>query len=362
MAGNTEPTYPGGSKRRVTRAGDAVRQNAASLEDLTVIEVWRGSHRAVLNTFQSILRNRTRGKDIIVAQRHKRRKTIFDKLHRLPKMELARMDDIAGCRLIFENIAELYAFRAEMHKAKFDHSLRNNVDRYDYIKFPKQDTGYRGIHDVYEYNVRSETGKHYKGLYVEIQYRTLVQHAWATAVEVVGILTENEPKFQRGDERYERMMALASEILARAHEASVSCFPTMTDDALVHEFVQLDEEVRLMDLLRSRNPESSEDSVAGNVILMLVGKETVESEEYRTAPEALRALFKYEEENPGADVVLVRAGSPEEVRTAFRNYFTDTAEFVRLLEEGCQKLSGRDIYYFGTDDNDEEGPWDEEDG
>jgi putative GTP pyrophosphokinase len=88
--------FPGGSKSRVNQAGNNVRLNQANPDDLRAIEEWRAAHRAVLNTFQSSLRNRTKNKNIIVAQRHKRRNTIFNKLTRLPKMELSRMDDIAG--------------------------------------------------------------------------------------------------------------------------------------------------------------------------------------------------------------------------------------------------------------------------
>src|SRR5665647_748836 len=90
--------YPGGSKSRVNRAGDNVRNNKATQEDLKVIEEWRAAHRCVLNTFQAILRTRTKGTNVTVAQRHKRKNTIFDKLQRLPDMQLARMDDVAGCR------------------------------------------------------------------------------------------------------------------------------------------------------------------------------------------------------------------------------------------------------------------------
>ncbi len=117
------------------------------------------------------------------------------------------MDDVAGCRLIFESIEELNLFRKKFHKAKFKHRRRNDLDKYDYIKNPKN-TGYRGIHDVYSYDVNSSEGKKYKGLQVEIQYRTLIQYAWATAVEVVGFVTESQPKFQEGDHRYENGMAL----------------------------------------------------------------------------------------------------------------------------------------------------------
>lgn len=172
-------SFPGGSKSRVNRAGENIRNGIATSDDLHVIDEWRAAHRGVLNTFQAILRNRTRGSTITVAQRHKRKRTIFDKLHRLPGMQLARMDDVAGCRLIFKNIKELYSFRNKFHRARFNHERRNDLDKYDYIKQPKE-TGYRGVHDVYEYDVNSDVGQRLAGLNVEIQYRTLVQHAWST--------------------------------------------------------------------------------------------------------------------------------------------------------------------------------------
>ena len=57
------------------------------------------------------------------------------------------------------------------------------------------------------------------------RYRTLVQHAWATAVEVIGFITESQPKFEKGDDRYHEAMAYASEILARAHEGLTGALP-----------------------------------------------------------------------------------------------------------------------------------------
>lgn len=339
------PTYPGGSKSRVTRAGAAVRAGNLSYEDVAVIDTWRAAHRAVLNTFQAILRIRARGmKNVVVAQRHKRRITIFGKLERYPGMELARMDDIAGCRLIFPTINELTEFRAGLHKARFNHKRRNTVDKYDYIKDPKP-TGYRGIHDVYEYDVNSVQGRPFKGLYVEIQYRTYVQHAWATAVEIIGFITESQPKFQAGDARYEEIMALASEILARHHENLTSCYPWMSGEELIQRFLELDGQLGLMRLMRSLNVADSEISSNRNVILMVDENEQLEMFTFRDATEALRALFELERANPKKDVVLVRADTTDEVRIAFRNYFADTGDFVRLVEEGCEALSGHEVIH-----------------
>ena len=250
--------FPGGSKSRVSRAGKNVRNKADTSEDLKVIEEWRAAHRGVLNTFQAILRTRTKDTNVTVAQRHKRKNTIFDKLKRLPNMQLARMDDVAGCRLIFRDIKELNVFRDNFHKAKkFNHKRRNSPDKYNYIKTPKP-TGYRGIHDIYEYDVKSESGKNLAGLYIEIQYRTLVQHAWATAVEVVGFITESQPKFQQGDKRYEHEMAIASEILARAHEGLKGPFPEKSNREILEEFLAIDKELSLLKTLRGLNEVKSE--------------------------------------------------------------------------------------------------------
>lgn len=331
-------SFPGSSKSRVNRAGDAVRLDAATEEDLHVIDEWRAAHRAVLNTFQAILRNRTHGTEIVVAQRHKRKKTIFDKLQRLPKMHLSRMDDIAGCRLIFHDIKGLYNFRGNLHKARFRHCLRNSIDKYDYIKSPKE-TGYRGVHDVYEYDVNSDIGKSLTGLCVEIQYRTLVQHAWSTAVEVIGFITESQPKFQKGDKRYEEAMALAAEVLARAYEDRRGPFPGVDNSEVVLRFVALDEELSLLKTLHGLNAANKSVTENRNTILIFSSSGDLEIRTFRDAPDALKALFELEKQFPDRDIVLVRADTNEEVRLAFRNYFSDAQEFIRLVENGCAKLS-----------------------
>jgi putative GTP pyrophosphokinase len=334
------PSFPGGSKSRVNRAGDRVREGVPTAEDLRVIEDWRAAHRAVLNTFQAILRERARIAGAIVAQRHKRKRTIFDKLVRLPGMSLSRMDDVAGCRLIFKNSKALHAFRLNFHGARFKQKRRHPDDpaRYDYIQNPKP-TGYRGIHDIYEYDVNSVVGKALTGLYVEIQYRTLIQHAWATAVEVIGFITESQPKFQQGDTRYEHAMALASEVLARAHENQKGPFPELGDRDLVAQFLAAEKAIGLLDMLRGLNAADGTIAAKKNTILIFEGGRPLQLKTYRDATEALRELFELEREHPDRDIVLVRADTGDEVRLAFRNYFSDATDFIKLVEVGCAKLT-----------------------
>lgn len=228
----------------------------------------------------------------------------------------------------------------KVHRARFNHKRRNadDPDKYDYIKRPKG-TGYRGVHDVYEYDVNSEVGKALTGLYIEVQYRTLVQHAWATAVEIIGFITESQPKFQQGDKRFEHAMALASEILARAHEGEKGPFPELGNQELVAGFLAAENEIALLDTLRSLNAADKTVSAKRNAILIFADGRPLEVKSYRDATEALRNLFLLEREMPDRDIVLVRADTSDEIRLAFRNYFSDARDFIRLVEVGCTKLA-----------------------
>ncbi len=334
--------FPGGSKSKVNEAGARVRAGTFNYDDLKTIEEWRASHRAVLNTFQAILRTRTKNTKVIVAQRHKRRNTIIGKLKRYPKMQLARMDDVAGCRVIFPSLKELNEFRSKIHKARFKHKRKNDPNKYNYILNPKK-TGYRGIHDVYSYDVNSASGRNLKGLLVEIQYRTKVQHAWATAVEVIGFITESQPKFEEGDTRYQYAMALASEILARSYEDMRGTYANIDDSKLVKDFLDIDDELGLLKTFKGLNSVKTSINDKKNTILIFSPDGNLEIKSYRDATEALRVLFKLEENLTNSDVVLVKADSSEEVRYAFKNYFTDAKDFIKYIEKGCEKLSQKNI-------------------
>lgn len=326
------------SKGQINRAGNDVRGGSPSQESLDTINNWRASHAYILNTFQATLRNRTRGTRITVAQRLKRMRTIVSKLDRQARMELARMDDVAGCRLIFPNYRSLVAFREKIHRARFGHKLRNDVSKYDYISNPKSD-GYRGIHDIYEYNVGSLLGRDYNGLLLELQYRTIYQHAWATSVEIIGMITENQPKFHAGDERHIEFFRLASEIIARTYERSNSCYPNLTNIQLVRNFRRLDGEIHTLAVLKGLNRSTAQMGGRKNVILSLSTEGNLDLFTYVKGADALRKYFQLERLQTGADIVLVKGDTAADIRLAYKNYFSDPDDFVRYVETGCRRLS-----------------------
>ena len=93
-------------------------------------------------------------------------------------------------------------------------------------------------------------------------------------------------------------------------------------------------------MLRNLNSASDVLNEKKNIILMFSGSEKLEVRSYRDSPEAIKALFELEKAGTGKDIVLVRADSSEDVRIAFRNYFSDATEFIKFVESGCEKLVG----------------------
>lgn len=331
---------PWGTKGLINRAGEKIRRGEElTEEEALAFEEWRAAHSYVLNTFKPLLWSRVRGKKIIVAQRLKRRNTIIDKLFREPKMELARMDDIAGCRLIFEDISSLDLFRSKFHSSRFNHKLKHdNPDKYNYIIHTKP-SGYRGIHEIYIYNVNTESGKLLNGLYIEIQFRTLCQHAWATAVEVVSRITANQPKFDKGDDRHREFFRLASEILARTVEHKTSCRSKLTDYELCEKFRELDTEINVLRFLNNLPIIEQASRIKNNVVLQLSQSSQLVVHKYSNIEAATEGYFALEKGNPNDDIVLVRAKTFDAIRSAYRNYFQNTAEFVKYIEDGLKELS-----------------------
>jgi ppGpp synthetase/RelA/SpoT-type nucleotidyltranferase len=339
MSFYAQPAY---SKNRVDQAGVRATQGQASDEDITVIENWRASHAQLLNTFKQILYNRQRKVEANIVQRLKRRPTIINKLARDPGMRvrLSQMQDIAGSRVICQEFDDLYAFKALMDQGGFSHVLRYEKD---YIKDPKPD-GYRGIHQIYSYHVeprkrRAGADQPWNGMRIEIQYRTLVQHSWATAVETIGLLTTNNPKFNQGNEDFIAFFTVCSELIARHYENTTASLPHLSNRELVDRFDSLDRETHIFNIFERVNARVEDERFEKTSILIFYYSEIgennrVEVRSYESVNAAIRDYNDLEGRLAGeADVVLVKAEGKESMRSAYRNYFADTAEFIGFVKE-----------------------------
>ncbi len=171
------------------------------LEAIRVVDAWRQLHAEPLAWVTNALMRRLEpiALHVVVAQRLKRMPQIIKKLARYESMQLARMHDIAGCRVVLDTAAEIdQAARLIRSYGTNRWTIR---DEDDYRADGRPDTGYRALHIIL---VRDER-------WIEVQLRTQRQHAWAEAVERVTALSDHDVKEGRAPEEFLEYFKLASD-------------------------------------------------------------------------------------------------------------------------------------------------------
>ncbi|BBX66946.1 RelA/SpoT domain-containing protein [Mycolicibacterium psychrotolerans] len=141
----------------------------------------------------------------IVAERRKRLPTILDKLKRHPTMSVTTMQDLGGCRVVLKNVPEVEQLANVLRDLP---RSKNRVTKvYDYLRDDPgpRPSGYRGVHLVYEYG---PSKVEYRGLRIELQIRTELQHAWATAVETMDLFSGSRLKYGKGEPEVLRYFVL----------------------------------------------------------------------------------------------------------------------------------------------------------
>jgi GTP pyrophosphokinase len=173
------------SKEQINKAGKVLRVTAEErrkldgeyLEALALVRAYRAAHSYPLTSVTAGLRHHARkaagSTPLDLSQRLKQLATITDKLVRMPKSRLARMQDIGGCRATFVSQDTVDAAIASItHRARRGDAWEI-VDIDDYVDGEQRRDGYRAKHVI----VRKY------GLQIEMQFRTLIQHTWAELVE-----------------------------------------------------------------------------------------------------------------------------------------------------------------------------------
>ena len=204
------------TQRQINAAGDIVRKKDAASDEIReairVIDNWRAAHAYPLQIFYTNLRRKALGQeDIIVAQRLKRLDSIVDKLKRESGMQLWRMQDIGGCRFVVPTLADIDKYSRKFRESEIRHEFRRE---YDYITKPKT-SGYRSVHLIYKFHSDTKGKEVYnKNMLVELQFRTHLQHIWATALETLGLFTHQALKAGQGTEDIKRFFVVGSSLFA----------------------------------------------------------------------------------------------------------------------------------------------------
>lgn len=340
------PKYhqPRFGKREINRAGEIFINPTSSEEEkdsaLVIINNWRASHNFPLNTFQMRLRklSKTIDKESLVAQRIKRLASIKHKLERFPNMNMSQIQDIAGCRAIMKDIVDVDRL-VDIYKHD-SRGIKHKLSKEDdYILNPKE-SGYRGVHLVYKYH--SDKNKIFDTMRIEIQIRTLVQHSWATAVEIVGTFIRQSLKSSQGEQDWLRFFALMSSAMA------ITEGKTTVPGTPIH-FDELKEEIHYLSLklnvfghltaFRKSIMVLGDDKPISNAHYYLLELDA-ENGRVRIKPYTQTQLSIASEDymvlekriaNDNRDAVLVSADSIEALKLAFPNYYLDADLFLQHL-------------------------------
>lgn len=334
----TTPIY---SRTAVDKAGSTYVDAAASPTEreiaLGVINNWRSAHSFPLNTFQINLRRMSQhDTDVTVAQRIKRLPSIRHKLERFEGMKLSRIQDIGGCRAV---LSDIDGVREVVHNYTASR-MKHGLVRSDFYIDNPQATGYRGVHLIYRYF--SDKSTTWNGLKIEVQIRTRLQHAWATAVETVGTFTQQALKSNQGENDWLRFFALMGSALAlREGTAPVPNTPDnpgKLSNELRHYVNKLDV-IHRLSAYGAALQFVEEGTVArrGHVFLLEldISDNQLNVRSYRdprVAAAEYDAVERAAEGSSGRDVVLVSVESLESLRRAYPNYFLDTTAFLESVD------------------------------
>lgn len=324
------------SKSEINEAGSIIADPTSSKEDrdnaLIILNNWRAAHAYPLQVICSNLR--LRNPDAIVVQRLKRLESITGKIERFPDMNLYRMQDLGGCRVIVDTIDQVYEAIEKYKSSRIRHILKRE---YDYIQNPK-DSGYRSYHMVYQfYSDKKDT--YNKNMLIEIQFRTKLQHIWATAVEMMGIYTKSNLKSSQGNKDILRFFTLVSSVIAIQENMPI-CPNTSKDiHELVVEIKKLNSEHRIIPILSGINLaiDYTEKNISNkNVYYLLIldySDHQVHIRPFASSQlEIATQAYGNIEKETNKNVVLVSAKSFKELKEAYPNYFVDISEFISIVQ------------------------------
>lgn len=332
------------SKREVVNAGKALGGDISpddhgAIETFRIAHNWRNSHVRPMQAVRYGLTRSGRKIDpsIITVARLKRMHSIRQKLRNTPRT-LYQLQDIAGCRAIVKTMSQA----EQLAKVYKDGLSRHSVSREnDYISQPKPD-GYRSHHIVLKFSGTSET-RIYDRHRVEVQIRTQLQHSWATAVEAVGLVRDENLKANQGNSDWLRLFKLMAGEFAKLENAvDVPGLPVNRSER-IDELRELEHALNGVRTLEAYSEmiKSTDALPASRYRFFIIDydreKSTVSILPYHRQ-QTETSTFRYQEmerRNRSGTAVLVETDQVQSLKHAFPNYFLDVREFATHLRTIC---------------------------
>jgi len=332
------------NKSEINRAGDMLLVNPQDEFAVEVLEYWRSLHSKILSSetwgMLKFIRH-FRCADsapMQLSSRLKRAVSIIEKLSRFPSIKLSRMQDIVGLRFTYPpGLSGLQSAMDTCRKMTGTHYLLKRTT--NYLETPR-DSGYRAVHQIFE--LQSPDAPLHNGLFVEVQFRTRLQHLWAMAVETVGMFYGQALKSSRGDQRWLDFFRLASTLIAALEEMPAAQeYRNTTTEELRRQLRQFGNDQSFFSKLaaiRGIHERDSSGDYACWLLELNLKKETCDvygftAEQIGTAHE----MYAAKEQTPAClrgdmQIVLVATSSLKALRSNYPSYFLDVAEFLDTIK------------------------------
>ncbi len=299
---------------------------------------WRELHELPMKRVRHQILGHMRSTGVrgLTAARLKRMQSIRKKLVRRKDFSIEMLQDLAGCRVILPAMKDVKSFLSS-YREKHGHKL---VYEDDYIKRPKID-GYRSHHMILAFcgSVGEEA---YFGKRVEVQVRTRLQHAWATAVEAIGLFRGEDFKSGSGDADWRKLFELVSSEFAYIENCPLRHnAPSRT--TRVAQIKELDRKLNASDILDNMSIAvdytdrylQPQDRPERWIMTFNSKTKTVRVEGFKNARAGSASYNDAEarsaQESEFENTVMVEVDKVEKLKLAYPNYFGDVQLFRKNL-------------------------------
>lgn len=335
------------SKNEINKAWK-VLQNMESFsldeqkEAIEILSFFRWIHTHPMFNFRIFLQNKCKNiwqKNALISQRLKRRPSIIKKLELNENMALSTMQDIWWLRVVLNDIKDIEKLRNEIRKWEENPAFKNTfIKEYDYITTAKS-SWYRSLHLIYKYdkNITKE-----EECRIEIQIRTKVQHAWATAVEVMGTYLNEPLKQSIWSDDFLDLFKDISLLFQKVEEK------TSIDSVFLENLKNRVESTRLIEILHwfstwtkfNRKIFKWKKDHHFLLIILDTSNKTIWLEWFskKNLDKANLRYSELEQESRkwNKEIVLVSVNSIKKLEKLYPNYFLDTKDFLSILKENIQ--------------------------
>lgn len=328
---------PNHSKSEIVAAGKMLRGNIIlpvnedALEAFRIAHNWRSSYALVMHRVRHELRGKVvrQGGHGLTAARLKRMTSIRRKLSK-GNISLYQIQDIAGARAILPTMKDVERVTRYYLDGDTPHAV---IRAYDYIDAPKAD-GYRSRHIVLKFNGQGEDAA-YNRQFVEIQLRTEKQHAWATAVEAVGLVRNENLKAGDGSAKWLRFFALMSSEIAEREYYDISSSLRGNQKERREELRELNAALNAVNELQGYNQALAYtdriDASTGRYFLINFHKASrkVTVSPHNRFREGGAEYNRQDRDLSETNAVLVEVDRVGDLKAAYPNYFLDVKTFVQ---------------------------------